>query len=499
MAGINGVGRVGIRNYVAPVSLSSIVSNGLVLSLDASNPLSYSGSGTTWTDLSGNGNNATLYNGTSYSSANGGTLVFDGINDYVDTNLLTNQSAFTYGVWAKSSTSGFNNRIMGCGDSTGGSSGVDIIWGALGSNTIYSVRRGAGVLDINAGFDTPLPITNFSGNWHYIVVTYDSVNGSKLYCDNVLVASKANIGFASSLNLRIGKDGNGYDAFNGSVGAVQVYNKALSSTEVAQNFNATKSRFGFTSYTTRTAAFATATGITDTTILNALNTFDTGLISNGLDTKMKALYPFVGGTATTHKFNFIDARDLNVAYRLVFNGGWIHSSTGAKPNGTNGYADTFLNNNTMGQNNVSVGVYLGEDNTKGGGTSCVIGSWNGAGTWIYPGINNGGAYVSINSSSSTILSPNTDGKSRGLYLISKTTSDSFYSVRGNLANTVFTTSTFGYVATPFKIAANGAYEYGDYSAQQKRLAYIGDGLTTSEAIAFYTLVQAFQTSLGRQV
>ena len=65
------------------------------------------------------------------------------------------------------------------------------------------------------------------------------------------------------------------------------------------------------SYTARTTAFATATGITDATILGALNTFDLGLISNSLDTKMKAVYPFLGGTASTHKYNFMNAVDNN--------------------------------------------------------------------------------------------------------------------------------------------------------------------------------------------
>ena len=75
------------------------------------------------------------------------------------------------------------------------------------------------------------------------------------------------------------------------------------------------------SYTARTLAFLAATGITDTTISNALNTMDIALIANGLDTKMKALYPFVGGTASTHKFNFMNAADTDAAFRLTFAGG----------------------------------------------------------------------------------------------------------------------------------------------------------------------------------
>ena len=115
-------------------------------------------------------------------------------------------------------------------------------------------------------------------------------------------------------------------------------------------------------YTARTTAFATATAITDTTILNALNTFDLGLISNGLDTKMKAIYPFVGSTATTQKYNFMDARDLDVAFRLQFNGGWTHSSTGALPNGTNAYANTYVTPSTnLNADNLSISYYSRSD------------------------------------------------------------------------------------------------------------------------------------------
>ena len=112
------------------------------------------------------------------------------------------------------------------------------------------------------------------------------------------------------------------------------------------------------SYTARTTAFIAATGISDTTIINALNTMDLSLISNGLDTKMKALYPFVGGTASTHKYNFMDARDLDAAFRLTFSGGWTHSSTGAKPNGTNAYADTYLQPSvSLSQNSTHLSYY----------------------------------------------------------------------------------------------------------------------------------------------
>jgi hypothetical protein len=501
----NGIGRVGWRNFVSTPTTSSIITTGLVLNLDAGNALSYSGTGTTWTDLSGNGNNATLINGTSYSSTNGGTMVFDGINDYVDTNLITNQSAFSYGIWGKANSGGFNRRIMGNADSLGGAHGVDIIWGALGANTIYSVRRGAGNLDIFTS-----NIANFSGNWHYIVLTYDSVNGSKLYCDNVLVASNATPGFVSSLNLRIGRDGNGTDAFLGSVGAVQVYNRALTSTEVTNNFDATKSRFGFTSYTTRTAAFATATGITDTTILNALNTFDTGLISNGLDTKMKALYPFVGGTASTHKYNFMDARDVDAAFRLQFNGGWVHSSTGAKPNGTNAYANTNFNPSVSLTSilNVHVSIYSrteirgGVDagmniviNNQINNELTILSSFSGS-TYAFSNITGANSGAAVNS---------TFNSATGHFIANRESASSNKIIRNGTVLATNTTSITGIAPTGnlFLTAQNyfnnSNYQVLYYTTREQAFTTIGESLTNAQAITFYNLVQTLQTALSRAV
>jgi hypothetical protein len=88
-------------------------------------------------------------------------------------------------------------------------------------------------------------------------------------------------------------------------------------------------------YGTLTTAWIAATGETDLTILGALNTLESDMATYGLTAKMKALYPMVGGTAGKHKFNFMDAQDTDGAFRLVFNGGWTHSSTGALPNGSN--------------------------------------------------------------------------------------------------------------------------------------------------------------------
>ena len=106
-------------------------------------------------------------------------------------------------------------------------------------------------------------------------------------------------------------------------------------------------------------AFITAAGITDPTQQSAINTLVLDMKGYGIWTKMKAIYPFVGGTATTHKYNLKDPQDLDAAFRLVFFGGWTHSSNGVQGNGTNGYADTKFNPNTgySVNDNAHISVY----------------------------------------------------------------------------------------------------------------------------------------------
>ena len=89
-------------------------------------------------------------------------------------------------------------------------------------------------------------------------------------------------------------------------------------------------------------AFITAAGITDNTQKTAINTLVLDMKGFGIWTKMKAIYPFVGGTASSHKFNLKNPLDTNAAFRLSFIGGWTHDANGIKANGTNGYADTFF-------------------------------------------------------------------------------------------------------------------------------------------------------------
>jgi hypothetical protein len=113
-------------------------------------------------------------------------------------------------------------------------------------------------------------------------------------------------------------------------------------------------------------AFIDAAGITGTTQQSAINTLVISLKANNIWTKCDALYPFVGGSATTHMYNLKNPANTNAAYRLNFVGGWTHNLSGATPNGTNAYADTFYNMSTQtNENNAFFGVYSRTNSTTG--------------------------------------------------------------------------------------------------------------------------------------
>lgn len=240
-------------------------------------------------------------------------------------------------------------------------------------------------------------------------------------------------------------------------------------------------------------AFITAAAITDPTQQSAINQLVIDLKGYGVWTKMKALYPFVGGTASQHKFNLKDPRDLDAAFRLVFNGGWTHSSNGITGNGINGYTDTKMNVSSVftGTNNISHGAYL---RIVGNGA---FGLWTGETSRFdvlpnylglrYGAVGNNGQVTS-------------NDLGTGFLNVSRIANNSNKIYRnGVLKNTNTATNTatsFGNTYT-YCLGAGGGTTFFDTS--QFAFHYIGDGLTDTEAANFYTAVQVFQTTLNRQV
>jgi hypothetical protein len=240
-------------------------------------------------------------------------------------------------------------------------------------------------------------------------------------------------------------------------------------------------------------AFITAASITDDTQKSAINTLVTDLKGYGIWTKMKAIYPFVGGTASTHKYNLKDPRDLDAAYRLVFSGGWTHSNNGATPNGTNGFADTFLiPNNILSVNSAHIAKYNRTNDILG---IKVDGCYSNPTTSYFQqnfssanGIIGNGAIASY-----------TATDSRGLFITSRTTNSLIKVIRNT---TLLATNTSSVSAIPLLSFCIGARNDGSktyYNSYQAAFASLGDGLNDTETANLYTAVQAFQTTLSRNV
>ena len=243
------------------------------------------------------------------------------------------------------------------------------------------------------------------------------------------------------------------------------------------------------SYGTLTTAWIAATGETDLTILGALNTLETDLTTYGLTAKMKALYPMVGGTAGKHKFNFMDARDLDAAYRLVFNGGWTHSSTGALPNGTNAYADTKLNTSTvLSVSSSHISHYA--RTTPNGGVLMANDSLD-----CFLQLSGGLLYGSL---ATGTFSNTTQAANAAFYVVNRPNGTNQKLIRNStiLLNDSKTSTSFSN-----KNILLGAYNAGPAFPSNAEVAFssIGDGLTDTEAANFYTAVQAFQTTLARNI
>jgi hypothetical protein len=215
---------------------NKIVSNGLVLCLDAADKKSYPGSGTVWTDRSGNGNNGTLINGPTFSGANGGSLAFDGTNDYVDTPpIIASNSFFTISSWVYLA-SGAGNYPMIASVKSAGSSFFGIKIGSNGA-VGFNLYLGPSIQTTNQN----LPLIN---TWYNAVAIYDGA--AKVYVNSILLSQTslgASAGFPEGVWIGNGSlYGNNF--WKGNIAQYSIYNRALTPQEIKQNFNATRGRFG---------------------------------------------------------------------------------------------------------------------------------------------------------------------------------------------------------------------------------------------------------------
>jgi len=236
--------------FAASAPPTSVVSNGLVLYLDAGKAASYPGSGTTWNDLSGNGNHGTLFNSPTFASTtNGGELIFNGSNQYgttPTTNFPFESNQFggyggqpkptTISVWAKASVASGMRQVFAYGGWAGSQAkAVGQLGGTLRAS-FSSVVLGE---SLNTGISTPL------NTWFHLTFVYTAagqiilyVNGSSVVVSNDWVLNSRSLVTAAGIARGVTNSPSGdKEYWQGSIGSILVYNRALSAAEILQNYS----------------------------------------------------------------------------------------------------------------------------------------------------------------------------------------------------------------------------------------------------------------------
>jgi hypothetical protein len=212
------------------------ITDGLVLYLDAANTRSYPGSGTVWSDLSREGNNGTLTNGPTFNSGNGGSIVFDGTNDSVDCGNSTNLQITVGSVntWFRGTQQGVNYNGIVVKQNA---------WGIfINQSTLHTYDWGN-----SAGRNTGI---NVSDNvWRNVCLTFTETvgtptNNARIYINGILILTTTIKHLNQSAPFLLGYGNSPNQYLQGSISQTSIYNRALSATEILQNYNATKGRYG---------------------------------------------------------------------------------------------------------------------------------------------------------------------------------------------------------------------------------------------------------------
>jgi len=265
-------------------------------------------------------------------------------------------------------------------------------------------------------------------------------------------------------------------------------------------------------YDTDAQAYFTAnTAITSSADKNAINTFYLGLKSDGIYTKIKAMYLPIWGSAAACKWNLVNPLDTNAAFRLSFSTGWTFSSGGALPNGTSAYADTFLIPNTnLTSNSHHLSFYSRTNNTTTGyelACQSIQASSTQYGYMMLSLYSAGTSYYQQQTQNTNAITPS-EANTLGFYNGTRTSSTSFKAFKNGLlrgSNTNIASAIGSYLAinsiylSAFNLNNNGVISTIGYSNRQCSFASIGNGLTDTEATNFYTRVQTLMTYFGINV
>jgi hypothetical protein len=397
-------------------NVENIVTDSLVYNLDSSNPNSYTGTGTTWYDISGNNKNFTLVSSPTFSKNNSGSLTFS--SQYAYSSSPTAFTRFTIDCWIKfnaipvsiypcvltqtypNTTSQLNYSLGFCG---------------------FTGKFNGGFYD--GGWRCPTGITPVTGVWYYAAVTYDG-STVKFYINGALDSSLSYSGtpYSSGATDYIGRRWDGSEFLNAEIPNVKLYNKALSADEILQNYNAAKDKY-----------------------INVLPPVSDSLVLN-LDAGNRASY---AGTGTT--WNDLSGRGNNFSLLngVVFAGSG--TTTYMSFDGTNDRA-TFTGGVNLGTSHTVSVMFKPND---AGMNAVIFGDigFNNTGYAFY--VNSNTAYYAAGETYQSISFTNS---TNWMYLtvVRNGTSLTFYKNETSLGSTTLSLDSI------LKVSSLGGYAAGDY-------------------------------------
>lgn len=459
-------------------------------------------------------NNGTAVGGLTYTTGKIGTAFqFNGTNAYVSLPNSSGQFNFTgdfsVSMWFRSSNLSTSRYAIGNYKSVSGYGYGWILHYSQGNNGFtFSVRNGSVINEV--GKSQIISINT----WYHVVAVRKMGQIHKLYVNGVDVLANQTDGNVNNIATYTANQPMNLGGLSDislpelcDLDGVNMWNRALTPTEVTELYRCGSGIFypyvSLPTLDSDACAFIGAASITDTTQQSAINQLVLDLKTANIWTKMKALYPFVGGTASSHRFN-LKAPTTNASdFYLIPYGGITHSSNGVQFDGATGYFDTqLIPLSILTQTSSHLCYYSRTDSTNAndmGGQDDI--SPNGQ---FYIGADKTNASYSIkNIDSMRVVVANTN--TQGMFLATRTASNSLKGYKnGVLKGSNTNTTGAGGMNIPATI---GGFNYRNsggaiskfYGNKQFAFASIGDGLTDSEVTAFYNAVQTFNTTLGRQV
>lgn len=474
--------------FLANIQSGSVYPTSLKLFIDAGNPASYSGSGTTVTDLVGN-QNGTLVNAVGYNSANGGYFTFNGVNQYLD---FTTNSAIqpipsrTISFWT------YINSGVGMLYSDGNiNSGRECV-GIWNDTTVSYTSLGSLILGVAATqniTDDLVPNTT----WTFVVLRFNGIT-VELYFNDILIYSVPQTvapSVSASIPAKFGTyNGNGY-YLNGRMSILKIYDEYRTTVQNTTDFNEFKARYGYNpAYGALTNAWVVATGENNATILNKWNAVETGVTS--FLSKIDCLYGFNTTDATKSKFNFLNAVDSDAAFRISWGGSVTFTTDGVQGTGStnagnthwmpsiNGSLTSFHMSGYAMQDLVETGIFMG----SGGDNP------NYHYNFLYTRYTGNLFYGTANSNSNFVNVSNSN--SIGFYVINqKSNGDIQLWKDGILKASVANTSTGLNNANINLLCLGRPSSNSDFSTNRIKFATIGRELSDSDVVALSTTALNF--------